>query len=520
MAIRYCWSGSGVTARANSTAYSTGARIVIALTDTAGNFAVARRYVWECTTAGTSGAAVPTWPASVTADTTTLTDGTVTWTARNPGYSSGTTENWTFATIYFLYAVAAANASGDLIYVQYTHSETLTATTTYTFTANVSVISVNKDSSNAPTVQGTNGFIGDSTTGGRNITVAGSFKVYFYGITFRSGTTASQIALELSDATTGDFTYESCYFYWVAGGGGNTIAVVLGRPGSASSRCAVKCISCTFRFGAAAGRISLGSANVEWNGCTIEFQTNRPTTLFSAGDAGAGDYNFVGCDFSVITGTLVGDQTNAARTFRFTQCRLGSGVNPFATQTAVTRGAEAYFFDCNSGDVQTSFAYYNAFGSVVSNFTIYYTTGAAAQSWLVTSFASNATYYTPFITPFIDWYNSNTSTSVTPYIEIIRDGSSTAYKDNEVWGEFFAKTGATNTPISTEYSDRMTVLGTAVNLNTGAGAGAWTGESATIWSGKVESGAAFTPSEIGAIRGRIVVGLANTSFYVDPQIRT
>jgi hypothetical protein len=40
-------------------------------------------YRYECTTAGTSDSSEPTWPTDVTSDTTTVTDGTVTWTIRS-----------------------------------------------------------------------------------------------------------------------------------------------------------------------------------------------------------------------------------------------------------------------------------------------------------------------------------------------------------------------------------------------------------------------------------------------------
>ena len=100
MAAFYLKSGAGATERANSTAYTAGMRMVLLRTDTTANYLVARKWVWECTTMGTSGAAVPAWPATVTQDTTTITEGLLVWTARKPGYSSGTTAAWTFAGIF------------------------------------------------------------------------------------------------------------------------------------------------------------------------------------------------------------------------------------------------------------------------------------------------------------------------------------------------------------------------------------------------------------------------------------
>jgi len=70
-------AGSGVVvgwspgARANSTAYALGQVVTPAAT--------LNGFVYECTTAGTSAGSAPTWP---TVEGTTVTDGTVTWTAR------------------------------------------------------------------------------------------------------------------------------------------------------------------------------------------------------------------------------------------------------------------------------------------------------------------------------------------------------------------------------------------------------------------------------------------------------
>ena len=54
----------------------------------------------------------------------------------------------------------------------------------------------------------------------------------------------------------------------------------------------------------------------------------------------------------------------------------------------------------------------------------------------------------------------------------------------------------------------------------GAGLGSWTGENATAWSGKIDSGSAVTPAEVGALRGRICVAATSATVYIDPQIRT
>ena len=72
-------SNSGATVRANGTAYIVG--------DKVNSTSTTKPFTFECTVAGTSGGSEPTWP---TVAGGTVSDGTVTWTARTP-------DTWQFA---------------------------------------------------------------------------------------------------------------------------------------------------------------------------------------------------------------------------------------------------------------------------------------------------------------------------------------------------------------------------------------------------------------------------------------
>lgn len=447
------------------------------------------------------------------------------WSGATGGTNTG--GSWTNAFLTFEQGRAAATASGDIILVHYTHQENLAANTTYTFAANVNVISVNKDSSDAPTVMASantiSGWIGSDTTN-RNITLAGAFKVYIYGIAFRTAGGTNSTTLIVANTDGAHFELESCYF-WNA----NTNTDSDLTLGVTDTNSYARFVNTTFRFGNTAQQIILRSGRFDFEGCNINTNGSAPTTLIDdIASTGSGpDAKFLGCDFSHITNTLVGSMGITPRTIVFAQCKFTAGVTPLATQTPANKSSGAvYIFDCAvviSGQPDNTFtAYYDAFGSIVSDDNIYFTTGAAGQSWKVVSNPSNCSFYTPFVAPFVDWYNTNTSTSVTPYFEILRDGatSQTAFKNDEVWGEFFVKV-TSNSEQSTEYSDRRALWPTTnANQTNGAGTGSWTGEGAGAWSGKIDTGTAITPAEPGAIRGRIVVGLPDTTVYLDPQIRT
>lgn len=424
------------------------------------------------------------------------------------GANNGT--SWTDAYTSFASAVSAATASGDIILVHYTSQLNLAADTTFTFLNNVSVISVDKDASDAPTAMGTGGWIGHSTTT-YGITLAGAYRVYLYGITLRLASSSTR-TINLAATDGADQTIENCYL-WVgttASGG----SVILGA-GSSSSNGSVWSKNSTWRFGAASQGITLG-ARLLVEGGSISSAGSAPSTLFNSFYPNAAPVWFRGVDLSFLgSGTLVGSAGSGAVTFNFDRCLLGTSYVALATQTpANLSAAEVYILDCSTGSAQGLYGYHNAQGSVVSDTGIKLTASAAGQSWKVTTTA-NASFYTPFVTPWISFYHSGTS-AITPRIEILRDGSTTAYNNDEVWSEWLVKVTASS-PLATLYSDRRGLTSSAAAQDTGAGTGSWTGASGTAWSGKCDSGASVTPASVGDLSGRLCVGAANATVYASPE---
>jgi len=417
----------------------------------------------------------------------------------------------------FAAGVAAATLDGDQIRVHYTSQEELGADTTFTFTKNVTVISVDMDSSDAPTAMGTGGWIGNSTLN-RTVTISGSDKrTRFDGITLRTaGATADSIALASGIGQQCDYT--NCYFW-----SGNThgSSRIYPAAGTASS---ARFTNCTFRFGAA-GQGFEGSTFCEFVDCTISSAGTAPTTLFPVTiiNVAAAKVTMCGCDLSFVTGTLVGN-LDYRLNLTLDRCLLGAGVTSLAAQTVNPNiGVDVTVLDCASGDTHGLFGYHNALGSAVSDSGIYLTAGAAAQSWKITTTAA-CSYSNPFKAPLISYYATGTS-SISPYMETIQTGASpSAFTDAEIWSEFDAKVTTTSTK-STNYNDAQALVdwqaGTAGTAQaSGTGYANWTGVDSNDSSVKV--GTTFTPAESGYISGRLVVGkpsIAGT-LYVDPQIRT
>jgi len=423
--------------------------------------------------------------------------------------------SWTDAFLTLAQGVAAATSDNDVVKVHYEHVQS--AYTGVTAVANIAVISVDKDASDALTPMGSSGRF---TNNQSYVTIGGAFRVFIYGLTFQlTGTNVRYIACA---GDNGHVVYQDPFFDV----GPNTAlsSGVYLAPFSNDQQSYVELHNPTFKFGAANQRIFPSRADIY--GGTIDAAGTAPGAIglfdFSRTDPGgaylvANGFNIT--HMNATTPTLVTDSTTQTFLVKLINCKLPAGLTYFATQTAQNQAAgEVWLHDCAVGDTHGLFAYANPQGSVVSDTGIYFTAGAAGQSWKIVTTA-NCNYYTPFETPWFGYYNSDISTAIAPYIEILRDGSATEYQDDEVWIDVLAKVTSGSTQ-STLYTDRMILLGSDNAQDNGAGLGSWTGESGTAWSGKIGLGSTITPAEVGHIQARIVVGEPSVTVYADPQLRT
>ena len=104
------------------------------------------------------------------------------------------------------------------------------------------------------------------------------------------------------------------------------------------------------------------------------------------------------------------------------------------------------------------------------------------------------------------------TTAITPYVEVLRDGSATAFQNDDFAADVIYPGGLA--------TDAMAVLGAPSNQDTSSKTESdWTGDSGTAWCGKLDSGAAITPTSVGAMRLRVRAMVPSETLYVDPQIR-
>lgn len=431
------------------------------------------------------------------------------------GSNTSPYDTWAKAATSFGAVVPLATGDGDVIYVDQGFTETLSAATTYTFANNVAVICSN-DTTNEPPqtlgIMGDSNWIGASSSSSYSITLAGAYKVYLYGMTFRTaGTSTVNITIGSTDGA--HFEIENCYLW---NGNTGTPSVQFGSPGS-SVNGFVLLRNCTIRSAKTTHSVTCNCVIVIDGGSYVVDVV--PTEVFKATSRGA-YVTISGFDFSAITTTLVASQSGAPAIYVFDNCKRASGVNVLATQSPANKGsAQVWMYNCSDSDQHYQFSHHDAFGSTLVETGIYANDGAQYDgtnycSWKITS-TENCSYYTPYVSQWIDCYHSGTS-AITPYLEILRDGSTTAYQDDEVWVEFSYQ-GTSGYPLATIVSDRKGLLASAANQDAGVGTSGWTGDT-DAWSGKLQS-PSITPAEIGHLRARVCVGEPSITVYVDPQIR-
>lgn len=437
------------------------------------------------------------------------------------GGNNGDGLSWANAKTTLAGAIALASASGDVIKVAHTHTgdNALVSDTTWTALNNISIVSVDKGNADTPTPMGTAAWLGSSSTSVA-LTVTGAYRILLSGLTLRNGGATSK-SIEFAKADGGTLIIENSYI-WL-GTSGSTTWINLGPLAASNSNVTVK--NSTFRFGHASQTLYSAGSN-SFLGCTISSDGIAPITLFGSSTYGT-SIDLIGCDFShcgygspVGSGTLVANQATYSSIFRFIQCKLCTNYVARTTPTSPANASngQTWIVDCSSGDAHGIFGFFDGQGALTSDTGVYVTSGAAQQSWKVVTTSGNGPER-PFTTPWISLYNTATA-SITPYLDILRDDSTTAYKDTEVWAEFRAKT-AGGSPISTGYSDAGTLLSAGSNQATSSlGAGDWTGESGTNWYGKCDAGSAFTPAEAGDILGRICFAVPSATIRIDPFIKT
>lgn len=425
------------------------------------------------------------------------------------GSNTSPYETWAKAATSLQTAIGAV-AAGEKIYVDSAFSENLASDTTYNPASNfIEVISTSDTATEPPTTYAA----GATANGNANgVDLAVSRGGWFgYSFLTGSGGTASSVALTNSG---GDVVHlEDCTVNVRSTNAGGGVITGIGVAGG----CILTTKNCTWIFGAVGQGFNVRSVIWTDERSTFAPSGSIPTAVFENVDRGA-IMRFNGSDFSTCSGNLYAAGVGVGF-LRLDECTLHAST---ATPTPSSDGFELLMNDCASGDTHYKIKHVTYRGSTVDETTIKMNTSEAAKydgtnaySWLVTTTA-NVSFAMPYHTPWIDAYHSGTS-AITPRLEIMRNDSTSAYTDGQVWPEVLAKatSGSVRTSIAT---GRRGPLATAASVADGAGLGSWDGEGGSAKSMKLVPSSSLTPAEIGPVRMRVCAGGASMSFYVNPKM--
>jgi len=520
MANIYCGSTkyTAVAQYANSTAYTVGQIVRQLATPTVGN-----ERCFRCSTAGTSGAAEPTWVltknATTTAGTAVFTEctgeaafngdgGGSAWGAPHARIGNALQPTW--------------SAAGDVIYVSNNHAETQASAITLTNSANgtqanpIKVVCVS-DTAVPPTTKATTATV--STTGANGISIQCPF-IYFYGIQFGAGSSGSSASINIgaNNLTNGvAMHFDNCKF--TLNNTNVNSRIRFGDSGNSAQRMqALRFVSCSTSLSSASQRHILGDCFMDWYDGAICVSGSVPTTAFEAAANTSHVSSFRSADMSTLSGNLF----NVAIVTNFCivdmlNCKVAPGGPTYTTGTqtvdyqfklrvhapsdTVANGKEYTVRQTdNLGLVTTSNVTFcnQADGDGTDKFSI----GVSSVNTSSLQF--------PVMCPELWVYNTVSGSSRTATIEFTGSGSVT---DRIVWAEFEypnSSTLMTTAIASTKTSDDiLSASGTTYATSSAT----WTNGGGT----NQKMTATFTPQRAGPIKCRIYLS-GNPSISIDPRI--
>ena len=490
--------------------WSVGEFMVPTEADVTTNHLVAKGWIWECTTGGTS-SATPTWPASVTDNVTTVTEaGGVVWTARLP-------DNWTHALpgLYWIgVSTSVVPVATDIIYVAHNHVSKIYVNNNTIVLGKAKVVSVTsgtttpeygaKERVNAARSlqlnnEGISGFLfecGTLTTSASSIGFGGINYLANSLIVLNNTNASSTINFGAGDTSVPNtFTLENCGFWFKAGG----------QHLQAS-----------------------GASKKTFENCYIHASSTTVTALLNFFGRGCGEVAAIGCDFSNCTNLI--DLTNSADEpwfAKFSNCKVPASITT-GTHFGVGSGV-IELQACSSADHNYDYYYQDGSGVIQDSQSVYLTTspsqikdvdGTLVSYSLECNPDAAITNTFPLCSPWSAIFVGSTG-SKTVSMKVAYD-SATLLKDSECWIEVEYYGDAT-TPKSTIEGSFPVVSGTisrdiiAAGSNLSDTSEGWTGTGG--WANKKTHtlSKTVTINQQGYVRARVVIAKDQT-IYADMTV--
>jgi hypothetical protein len=439
---------------------------------------------------------------------------------------TGAGTSWATAKKTLKAATDLITVDGDVVLVASTHNEPLSAQLNLIFAKNGSVISANTSTS----LPEAGAFVGSQATNQVIVlatTLAAQVRAFLYGVTFQNGTNTTLVRnLNLSLATNMQVELEDCILIL---NGASTSLITLGPSGNASNLSHVRTRNCTFKFSNASQSVTPNTCRSEHINLTIDPAGVAPSVFMKTTESCGNRHTFDGCDLSLVTGTLFNAAVGASSAgpeFILRNCKVNASATLHAAGPTTVNSASGFLeaFNCYAGDVHYGYFHQNAYGKteVVVDYVANdgAQTAGVAVSYKITTTAA-ASFYWPYVGPWIASKEPNTGASRIASIEGLLVNDAVVLQDDEVWGEFSYQ-GVSGVPQSAIINDRMELLGTPADQTSSKTYSDWTGSPTATDSGdstfKVAS-ASFTPQEKGFVAARVILGKPSTTIRFDPQVR-
>lgn len=422
--------------------------------------------------------------------------------------------SWTNA-ILTLAAGLTAAGSGGTVYVAHDHAESTAAAITPaspgTAAAPVTVLCVD-DAATPPTTLATTATV--VTTGNSAITFSGF--AYYYGITFRSGESATgAAAINFGSGNYSAYlTFDNCVLD-IGTSSATSFITFAGARGLGANL-----INTNVKFHAT-GQKFVGKGKLNWFGGTLDVTSAIPTALFGivggySGRVTVQGVNLSGLNTALTTGGAA--DGDGVLTYSFKNCRLHASVAALAAAIAGPGGDEVRIDNCGSGDTNYTIDHRTFEGSTTVETTIIRTGGASngttGFSWKMVSLADGPEFYRPLESPPIVVWNESTGSAMTATVEIVHD-SETNIQDDEIWAEV-EYLGTSGYSTSSNASDRAaSILATPADQTDSAVEWTTTGLTNPNTQKLVVT---FTPQEKGPVIIKVVVGKASQTVYVCPKV--
>jgi hypothetical protein len=469
--------------------------------------AAAKKIAYRCTTAGTSGGSEPTW-GLVFGGTTT--SGGAVFTAIN-----GDTYGWAGAAgdlkTVFNDNTSSFAALGDKVFLSSDHNESTAAAVSLgpnisgTWgTAATLVVSVSRAGSVPP--------VAADITSGASITVSSGALTFdgvgpmrYDGVSFVQSSASN---INFNTAKLNALYLKNCLLSIT--NAGSALKITCGNPSD------VTLDNTPVSFANAGQSISFSySMDFKWINTSSPIAGTAPTTLFIPGASGAGLVTCCGVDFSSFTGNIFATTTSACYSkILLNSCKFSSS----ATLYAGTSGGQASVVElvnCWDGSNVRNDRM-TAAGAVSTERTIVLTSGAADDVGgfslkMVTNSSKLDKYVVPLDSFWFDVENTATGSSKTATVEIV---SSASLNNDDIWLDL-EYMGTSGNPIASFANSLPATLLTA-NAAVTTSTASWDSSPSTPVYQKLQ--VTFTPQRAGRVRGRVMLGKASATVYVNPVI--